>query len=94
MPGDIALFPRPTPLPTDIVGWLTTFARKTFFAAYSDAEADDLMKEVQELCRPDAFWSSATPGRGVALAPGSTADSGWEVMYVRLRGVATLPAAK
>lgn len=85
-PGEVALYPRPTPLPTDIVGWVTTFARSTFFAAFSDNEANELMKEVQELCRPDAYWSVETPGRGM-ISTDSKSD-GWEIMYVRLRGMA------
>lgn len=59
-------------------------------AAYSQQEADAMMEEVSEMTRPDAFWSDAAPGSGV-LPPqvgGEDHKSGWEIMYVRLRGVA------
>lgn len=87
-PGEVGLFPRPTPLPTDLVGWLTTFARKTFLSAYTQAEADTMMKEVAEICRPDAYWCTAMPGAGEKPPASATSyEEGWEVMYVRIRGV-------
>lgn len=73
-----------------MVGWLKTFARNTFMAKFSQSEADTMMEEVSELTRPDAYWCDAAPGSGI-LAPqacGEDCASGWEMMYVRLRGTA------
>jgi hypothetical protein len=97
VPSDnIALFPRPTALPGDLVGWLHTFARKTFFQNYSTEEQDRLLNEVQEICRPDNYWNDSYPGSGAAGAgsekSGGEAKEGWEIMYVRLRGTASKPA--
>ena len=47
----IALFPRPTPLPGSVVGWLETFGQ-SFAAALPLAERSTLFQEVAELCRP------------------------------------------
>jgi trans-aconitate methyltransferase len=49
--GTIALIPRPTPLPGDIVGWLETFAQ-SFMAPLPRADRDAFLAEVAELCRP------------------------------------------
>jgi len=49
--NSIALFPRPTPLPGSIVGWLETFAQ-TFAAALPLADRSPFFQEVSELCRP------------------------------------------
>jgi trans-aconitate methyltransferase len=46
----IALMPRPTPLPGDIVGWLETFAQ-SFMAPVPMAERAAFLAEVAELCR-------------------------------------------
>lgn len=46
----IGLFPRQTPLPTGMSGWLTTF-RAPFFAQFAD-RADAVRDEVVELLRP------------------------------------------
>jgi SAM-dependent methyltransferase len=48
----IALFPRPTPLPSDITAWLETFA-KTFTDAVPAAERAAVLDEVTELCAPE-----------------------------------------
>ena len=45
------LIPRPTPLPTGIRGWLSTFA-DPFFADASDFDREDLMDEVATLLAP------------------------------------------
>jgi len=87
-PGDIVLVPRPTPLPTDLLGWLQTFARNTFFASWNEEEAQKLMEEAAEICRPDNYWCNAEPGTGRKQPEGGVADEGWEIMYVRLRGTA------
>ncbi|MGH6914384.1 MAG: class I SAM-dependent methyltransferase [Geminicoccales bacterium] len=47
----IALIPRPTPLPTDMAGWLDTFA-KSFFARLAPAERQAAHDEVIGLLRP------------------------------------------
>lgn len=48
---DIRLVPRPTPLPTDMAGWLRTFTA-TQFAAVSHDLAAAMEAEVVELLRP------------------------------------------
>jgi hypothetical protein len=85
-PGEIALVPRPTPLTTDLRGWLETFARRSFLSALEEKEADAILDEVQEACRPDAYWNDASPGMG--SQKGASGKEGWEIMYVRLRGTA------
>lgn len=95
LPSDnIALFPRPTPLPGDLVGWLQTFVRNTFFAQFDAEEQERLMYRVQEIARVDNYWNNSTPGSGVKGAQGvvGKGEEGWEIMYVRLRGTATKPA--
>jgi len=92
---DIGLFPRPTPLPGDLKGWLQTFVRNTFFAGLDADRQDRLMDEVQELCRPDSYWNDSHPGSGVTGPDtniAADAKDGWEVAYVRLRGTATKPS--
>jgi trans-aconitate methyltransferase len=56
----IALIPRPTPLPGDIVGWLETFALN-FFQGFSDQERRDYLHEVRMILEPqlrdaDGTW--------------------------------------
>ncbi|MCB1529321.1 MAG: methyltransferase domain-containing protein [Hyphomicrobiaceae bacterium] len=46
----IGLFPRLTPLPTGMHGWLDTF-RATFFAAFGD-RAEEARRSVEDLLRP------------------------------------------
>ena len=94
IPADnIGLFPRPTPLPGDLKGWLQTFVRNTFFSGLEAEVQDRLMNEVQELCRPDSYWNDSHPGTGVPGSGGASegAQDGWEIMYVRLRGTAVKP---
>lgn len=91
-PGDVQLHQRPTPLTTDLFGWLKTFARKTFFAEFSDQEAKEMMEEVVESCRPDNYWCDALPGLGMRPSTAETVNEGWAVHYVRLRGCATAPS--
>ena len=50
-PKDLALVPRPTPLPTDMDGWLRTF-RGSLFDAVPPDERESLMREIVELLRP------------------------------------------
>ena len=47
----IGLFPRPTPLPTGIEGWLETM-RKPFFDQFSGAKRAEVLLDVVELLRP------------------------------------------
>ncbi len=47
----IALFPRPTPLPGDVVGWLETFAQ-TFTARLPAADRASYLAEVRDALRP------------------------------------------
>jgi SAM-dependent methyltransferase len=47
----IELFPRPTILPTDMRGWLETFARP-FFNVLPQADRDGALDEVVDLLRP------------------------------------------
>ena len=48
----IALIPRPTPLPTEINGWLETFAQ-SFMAPLDARERAAFIDEVRESLRPD-----------------------------------------
>jgi len=48
---EIALIPRPTPLPGDVGGWLETFA-ESFTAALPPAERPAYVAEVVEALRP------------------------------------------
>ena len=47
----IALIPRPTPLPGDIIGWLGTFALN-FFQGFSDEARSDYLHEVRRILEP------------------------------------------
>ena len=56
------LFPRPTPLPTDITGWLETFA-ESFTSALPGSQRSSFIEEVRELLRPslcdaDGNWTA------------------------------------
>ncbi len=48
---NIALFPRPTPLPTDMAGWLDTFG-ESFFSQLPPRDRDGALAEVIERLRP------------------------------------------
>ncbi len=48
----IALFPRPTPLPGDLVGWLETFA-ESFTRALAPDDRPALLEEVRDALRPE-----------------------------------------
>lgn len=89
-PIETGLYPRPTPLPTGLAGWLATFARNTFLADIDDATAESIMNEVEGLCKVDMYWSTAHPGMGVPRSDEQEAghEEEWELMYVRLRGKA------
>jgi len=47
----IGLFPRPTPLPTGMAGWLLTF-RKPFFDAMTDADRARTISDLEDLLAP------------------------------------------
>ncbi len=47
----IEVFPRPTPLPGEVRGWLQTFAR-SFMAALPEAMHEEFLQEVQQALRP------------------------------------------
>lgn len=47
----MALIPRPTPLPGDVVGWLETFAQ-SFTGALAEAERAAFIAEVRDALRP------------------------------------------
>jgi trans-aconitate methyltransferase len=58
----IALIPRPTPLPGDLIGWLETFA-ESFTTKLAPAERPAFLAEVQEairptLCAADGTWTA------------------------------------
>jgi hypothetical protein len=109
-PSSIALYPRPTPLSTDLYGWLTMFIRNTAFSSFDDATAEGYMREIVDMCKIDCFWSdldpvygskgseglsrSGEPGegdKGEGKSKGQEEEEGWNLMYVRLRGLAVKP---
>lgn len=49
---EMTLFPRPTPLPGDILEWLETFAG-SFLSAVPGAERPSFLREVRDALRPD-----------------------------------------
>jgi trans-aconitate methyltransferase len=56
----IALIPRPTALPGDVIAWLETFALN-FFQGFSDQERNDYLHEVRTVLEPqlrdaDGTW--------------------------------------
>jgi trans-aconitate methyltransferase len=56
----MALIPRPTPLPGDIIGWLETFALN-FFEGFSDEARSNYLHEVRMALEPqlrdaDGIW--------------------------------------
>lgn len=54
---EIQLFPRPTPLPGDITGWLETFAPR-FTIGMSPLERTALFTEIADELRPQLFHDS------------------------------------
>ncbi len=72
--NSVTLHPRPTKLPSDLRGWLVTFARSSFLSSMGHKEAEEIMKEVVDELTVDCCDSK---GR-------------WEVMYVRMRVSATI----
>ncbi|PBK74633.1 cyclopropane-fatty-acyl-phospholipid synthase [Armillaria solidipes] len=68
-PIEVTLTPRVTALPAGVFGWLAVFVRPMILKDFSDEEATEIMKEVEETCRIDCQDSQ---GR-------------WQMMYMRLR---------
>ncbi|KAJ7163011.1 S-adenosyl-L-methionine-dependent methyltransferase [Mycena filopes] len=73
-PLSITLTPRPTPLPSGLLAWLTLFARPSILRPCPDAEAAEIMAEVVEACRVDC----------------QDALGRWGMVYMRLRFEAVL----
>ncbi|KAH8824803.1 S-adenosyl-L-methionine-dependent methyltransferase [Flagelloscypha sp. PMI_526] len=73
-PITIELVPRITPLPEGVYGWLATFFRSSFLQGFSDELAEEIMREVEDLCRVDC----------------QDVFGAWSVMYMRLRYLAVL----
>ena len=72
------MIPRPTPLPTEINGWLETFAQ-SFMAPLADERSRaDFIDEVREALRPNLCDAN---------------DGKWFADYVRLRFAADKPRA-
>lgn len=99
------LYPRPTPLSTDLHGWLTMFIRNTAFSTFSDDVAEQYMREIVEMAKIDTYWSDNEVGYGLengnahADVAGDAKDKGkaqegWNLMYVRLRGLAVKPPSR
>ncbi len=55
----IALIPRPTPLPDDIIGWLETFALN-FFQGFSDEDRSEYLHEVRRVLEPQLRDANGT----------------------------------
>ena len=60
--ASLELFPRPTPLPGDLAGWLETFAQP-FLAGLESGERRAVIREVGEILRPQLYdpergWSA------------------------------------
>lgn len=47
----IGLFPRPTPLPTGLRGWLMTF-RESYFVQWPENEREQIVSEIESLLAP------------------------------------------
>ena len=58
----IALIPRPTPLPGDIIDWLETFAQ-SFFDGFSAADRADYLRDVRAELEPQLL-----DGNGIWVA--------------------------
>jgi hypothetical protein len=55
----IALIPRPTPLPGDIIGWLETFAQ-SFLEGFPSAAREEYLQEVRAVLEPQLRESNGT----------------------------------
>ncbi|KAF9258037.1 S-adenosyl-L-methionine-dependent methyltransferase [Marasmius fiardii PR-910] len=70
----ISLNPRLTPLPAGMKGWLDVFVCNSWLHGVSEEEANDIMNEVEDICRIDC----------------QDGEGNWSMMYVRLRFVGVL----
>jgi len=61
-------------LPEALSGWLQTFVRGTFLKTIGDEEAQEILEEVENMCRVDCQDESGN----------------WSMMYTRLRFSARL----
>jgi hypothetical protein len=73
---EITLAPRFSPLNGPLIDWVRLFCRNSWLTGMDDEEAEQIMKEVQDVCKPDCMDE----------------DGNWAVMYTRLRFKAILPA--
>lgn len=71
--NEIGLHPYIVSLETGLYEWLRLFLRETVLGDFSDEEAHDILKDIENMCEPDC---KDERGR-------------WSVMYVRLRVAAT-----
>ena len=55
----IELFERPTPLPGDVGGWVSTFA-KDFLASFDAENREDFVNDVIEYCKPMLMQADGT----------------------------------
>ncbi|KAH8077023.1 S-adenosyl-L-methionine-dependent methyltransferase [Cristinia sonorae] len=67
--NEIALHPRPTPLPHGLTEWLRLFARQSVLEGIADDEAEEIIREIVKICEVDCMDESGQ----------------WTLMYVRLR---------
>jgi len=67
----ISLNPRFNPLTGTLVDWLQLFCRTSFLKGFNDAEALEIMQEVENMCAVDCRDESGN----------------WAMMYTRLRFV-------
>jgi len=80
-PIHVSLNPRLTPLPTGgLHAWLQTFVRNSFLKDLSDEEAEEVIRDVVNICEVDC--------RDKGLS--DEGQEGWAMMYMRLRVVAVL----
>ncbi|KAH8077020.1 S-adenosyl-L-methionine-dependent methyltransferase [Cristinia sonorae] len=71
--NEIGLHPYIVSLPDGLFEWLNLFLRQEVLGGFSDAEAKEILQEIEDTCAPDC---KDERGR-------------WSVMYVRLRVSAT-----
>jgi hypothetical protein len=76
------------------------FIRNTAFSSFDDATAEQYMREIVEISKSDCYWSDVDPAygsKGNTVAggqegkEGKEGQEGWNLMYVRLRGLAVKP---
>jgi trans-aconitate methyltransferase len=85
----ITSFPRPTPLPTGIKGWLETFGA-SYLSALPPASLPSFIDEVSELLAPTASEANEANEANEASHTSETTCT-WTADYVRLRFRAEKP---